>query len=221
MEIKQLIGYNAITRGSNLTITYAYDVLDELGNKTKSNVQESFIAMITTDEGKKIIDANNVIVDTINKRLNPVVQTILGSVTINYKDDKGNQLENPTILNNLALSSYYFSAKIFTGYNLTGNAMQSVNLTTDNQNQVITFIYTPIIKGSIIVKYIDKNSIEIATQDNYTGLDLGNYTYQSKVIQGYTLTNDSSQTITLTANDYNKVVTFIYKKDNATISTTK
>jgi hypothetical protein len=137
--MNQTIGFNSIVRTNGTTITYAYNQInDTTGVVEKSNIQESFVLLPTDTD---LVKANNTILDAINKRLNPITQVILGSVTIKYVDSSSNLLEPATTFNNLPMGLQYFTAKSFSEYTISGNIMQAVTLSSDNPNQTITFIY--------------------------------------------------------------------------------
>lgn len=69
------------------------------------------------------------------------------------------------------------------------------------------------VKGSITLKYIDiSTNNEIYCSETLNNLELGNHSYDSKIIYGYKLQNDSIQSVNLTADNPNQVVIFYYKK---------
>ncbi|MEG0307056.1 MAG: MucBP domain-containing protein [Clostridium sp.] len=137
---------------------------------------------------------------------------ILGSVTIAYIDKDANiKIITSDIYTNLPLTQYTYNAKEFNGYELVGNTTQSVTLTATEKDKVIIFYYKSI--GSIGIAYIDQeNNIKISPNDIYTNLSLGLYTYNAKAFDEYTLIGDSSQTVTLTSSERDKVIIFYYKK---------
>lgn len=70
------------------------------------------------------------------------------------------------------------------------------------------------ILGTITIKYINLDTEEeISESAIYSNLELKSYTYESKSIDGYTLSDNSTKTITLTQDNPNQTITFYYKKD--------
>ena len=70
------------------------------------------------------------------------------------------------------------------------------------------------ILGSITIKYINLDTEEeISESTIYSNLELKSYTYEAKSIDGYTLSDESTKTITLTKDNPNQTITFYYKKD--------
>jgi len=141
--MKQCIGYNSIIRNNMVNITYAYNIIDDNGVIIKSNIHESFILL--PKNNTDLIAANNTILVAINTRINPVIPVVTGKITINYVDENLANLETPTVLDNLPLATYYYTAKDFLGYTLAGNNIQSTILDSNNLNMVITFNYTKIV----------------------------------------------------------------------------
>lgn len=70
------------------------------------------------------------------------------------------------------------------------------------------------ILGTITIKYINLDTEEeISESSIYSNLELKSYTYEAKSIDGYTLSDESTKTITLTKDNPNQSITFYYKKD--------
>ena len=85
-----------------------------------------------------------------------------------------------------------------------------MTLTTDNPNQIITFKYTRVY-GSITIQYL-ADGIVLLSDETYTQLDLGTYSYQAKSITGYSLTSEETVSITLPDATPHQTVTFNYPK---------
>ncbi|MDP4143123.1 MAG: MucBP domain-containing protein [Bacillota bacterium] len=136
--MNQCIGYNSIIRTNGTVITYAYNILDDNGNTIKPNAQESFVLLPTDTD---LINANNTILKAINNRLNPPILT--GAITIQYIDENGTLIESAIVQTGLVLGTYIFQAKDFSGqgYVLIGDAMQTIILSENNLNQIVTFKY--------------------------------------------------------------------------------
>lgn len=138
---------------------------------------------------------------------------LLGSVTIKYIDSSSlKELEPSTVISNLPLVNYYYTAKSFDGYNLNDESTKSVTLSDTNLNAVITFSYSKIL-GSITIKYLDTSSLaEIAPSTTISNIALGSYTYNSISIDNYEIVGDSSISITLTSAEPNRTISFKYNK---------
>lgn len=63
-------GYSVITTNVGKMVTYAYSVIDDNGNITKSNVQASYVALDATE--LNIISQMEAIIDA---KLNPTTTT--------------------------------------------------------------------------------------------------------------------------------------------------
>ncbi len=136
-----------------------------------------------------------------------------GSVTVNHMGSDGTTLDTESFTD-LALGNHTYNAKTFAGYTLNGAASQTVTLTAGNLNQIITFIYdkNPDPTGSVTVNHMGSDGTTLDTE-SFTGLALGNHTYNAKTFAGYTLNGAVSQTVTLTAGSLNQIITFNYDKD--------
>ena len=65
-----------------------------------------------------------------------------GVVTINYLDENDGKVSNQVIEKGLALGEHTFEAIEVPGYTLTSEATVTINITEDNLNHTIEFIYT-------------------------------------------------------------------------------
>ena len=71
----------------------------------------------------------------------------------------------------------------------------------------------PEVKGSVTINYLDQNSKEkLATSTVYNDLTLGSYTYNAVPIANYNILDNVSQSVTLTENQPNQTITFLYSK---------
>ena len=72
---------------------------------------------------------------------------------------------------------------------------------------------TPEVKGSVTINYLDKNSKEkLATSTVYSNLTLGSYTYNAIPIANHNILDNTSQSVTLTKEQPNQTITFLYSK---------
>ena len=138
---------------------------------------------------------------------------LLGSVTIKYIDSSSSkELEPSTVISNLFLGTYSYTAKSFEGYNLSDESTKSVTLSDTNLDAIVTFTYSKIL-GSVTIKYIDRSSlIEISPSKVIDKLELGSYSYNAVSIDGYNVSDDTTKTIILTSTNPNQVITFSYSK---------
>lgn len=138
---------------------------------------------------------------------------LLGSITIKYIDSSSlNEIETATVISNLSLGTYSYSAKSFEGYEIIGDSSQSVTLNDSNLNAIISFNYSRI-SGSITIKYLDSSTLsEIAPSITISNIALGSYTYDAIYIDNYEIDGDSSISTTLTVSNPNQTISFKYNK---------
>lgn len=138
---------------------------------------------------------------------------LLGSITIKYIDSSSlNEIETATVISNLSLGTYSYSAKSFEGYEIIGDSSQSVTLNDSNLNAIIYFNYSRI-SGSITIKYLDSSTLsEIAPSITISNIALGSYTYDAIYIDNYEIDGDSSISTTLTVSNPNQTISFKYNK---------
>ena len=138
---------------------------------------------------------------------------LFGSVTIKYVDSSSlNEIGAATVISNLSLGTYSYTAKLFEGYELIGDSTQSVTLNDTNLDPIITFDYSRI-SGNITIEYLDSSTLsEIAPSTTISNIALGSYTYDAIYIDNYEIDGDSSISTTLTTTDPNKTISFKYNK---------
>lgn len=138
---------------------------------------------------------------------------LLGSITIKYIDSSSlNEIETATVISNLSLGTYSYSAKSFEGYEIIGDSSQSVTLNDSNLNAIISFNYSRI-SGSITIKYLDSSTLsEIAPSITISNIALGSYTYDAIYIDNYEIDGDSNISTTLTISDPDKTISFKYNE---------
>lgn len=217
----------------NVEITFKYTKLygsvtikyiDETSEKSVANNDQysnlefgSYSYNSKSISGYKLISSNTQIVIIDDTNLNQVVtfkySKILGNITIKYLDkDSLSELSGDNVLTNIELGSYTFDAIHISNYSVYGDVSKTIILTDDNPNAKIEFLYSEIL-GSITIKYIDNSTnLELASEDVYNNLKLGDYTYSSKTISSYAVVGDSSKTISLTEDNTSVTITFEYKK---------
>lgn len=138
---------------------------------------------------------------------------LLGSVTIKYIDSSSlNEIGPATVISNLSLGTYSYTAKSFEGYKIIGDSTQSVTLNDTNINPIISFNYS-MISGNITIKYLDSSTLtEIAPSTTMSNIALGNYTIDAIYIDNYEVYGDSSISTNLTTNNPNQTISFKYTK---------
>ena len=138
---------------------------------------------------------------------------LLGSITIKYIDSSSlNEIETATVISNLSLGTYSYSAKSFEGYEIIGDSSQSVTLNDSNLNAIISFNYSRI-SGSITIKYLDSSTLsEIAPSITISNIALGSYIYDAIYIDNYEIDGDSSISTTLIVSNPNQTISFKYNK---------
>lgn len=201
---------------NGMNIDYSYDTIDEkTGTKTASNTHDGCMVLPTETE---VVNAINTINSYINNKLNLVIPVQQGSITIKYVNSvTGADLISPTVMSGLVLATYVLTSKDIPNYNLIDSSTKTVILDSNNIDVTIEFKYTPIVLGSITIRYEDETNTEITNVDNYTNLNMGNYTYQSKTFTGYTLEDDASKMVSLTVDNPNQEIIFKYIKEEGTV----
>ena len=144
---------------------------------------------------------------------------VKGSIILKYVDiTTNNEIYSSETINNLELGSYSYEAKTIYGYKLKNDSIQSVNLTRENPNQIITFYYSQIL-GSILIKYIDINTnIDISESKTIENLPLGTYTYGSINISNYILSDSETKIVTISEVFPNEIIIFKYKEILGTVT---
>ena len=176
---------------------YSYEAKVLYNYKLQSNSTQS---VNLTEE-----DPDQVIIFYYNK--------ILGSITIKYIDKNVNTyIYEPKVIENLSLGTYTYGAINISGYVLSDNEIKTVTITETSPNATITFKYAEIL-GTVTIRYIDNSSYtELSEADTFTDLKLGNYSYTYKDIPGYSLANDSTQTVELTDDNHDIEIEFKYNE---------
>ncbi len=176
---------------------YSYEARVIYNYKLQSNSTQS---VNLTEE-----DPDQVIIFYYNK--------ILGSITIKYIDKNVNtDIYEPKVIENLSLGTYTYGAINISGYVLSDNEIKTVTITETSPNATITFKYAEIL-GTVTIKYIDNSSYaELSEADTFTDLKLGTYSYNYKNIPGYSLANDSTQTVELTDDNHDVEIEFKYNE---------
>ena len=136
-----------------------------------------------------------------------------GTVVVKYVDEDGNQIASQTTKTGTVGTSYTTTAKTIDGYTLKttpSNASGKFAKATTT----VTYVYSKddvSEEGTVVVKYVDEDGNQIASQTTKTGEVGTSYTTTAKTISGYTL-----KTTPLNANGTYKngtiTVTYVFKK---------
>lgn len=142
-----------------------------------------------------------------------------GTVTVKYQDEKGSEIADRLVDKDVLFGiEKAFMAKEIDGYIKTGNTTQKVTLSDVLAKKEIVFTYKKIgepvpVGGTVTVKYVDTNKVEIASSDEVTGVAYHMpKTFTAKVIAGYRLSGNETQTVTLTESNQHATITFVYTK---------
>lgn len=99
------------------------------------------------------------------------------------------------------------------GYKVTGLTSKKVTLTKEQPTATIVFTYVEAENGKITVKYLDKATNKPISEPTVVNVDrYGEHSVKAKSIKGYTLNGKESQTVTLSKQQPNAEVTFLYDK---------
>ena len=194
-------------------IPHYVPIIDKQAILTFESAGTAFYPRIYIDD---ITRTEGIHYDYIGTTPIPVVK---GSTTIKYQDENGTDLETPTVNSNLDMNTYSYNAKSFTGYTTT-DTTKAVTLTALDADQTIIFNYIsiPVIKGSATIKYQDENGTDLEAPTVNSNLDMNTYSYKAKSFTGYTITGDTTKSVTLTIIDKDRIVIFKYKKNLTLVS---
>lgn len=204
-------------------ITYYIDDKDKEFLKVDSDNK-----LVATKEGNAIVQigikgtdkSSTTITTTISSIKNKEAQAV---VIINTVDENNKSIGNTQVPKTYDIGTQRIVVPYVEHYYpLEGeNIYKDVTLTSGNISK-ITFKYKKISedktnKGKIQIVYRDDAGKEISDTEFKEQLSLSAHNINAKEIQGYTLTSNNVETVTLTENEPYKVVTFTYKKDKAQI----
>lgn len=180
----------------------------KLGNYTYSSKSISGYSILNPSTQTITITA-----ETPNVEITFKYNKLYGSITLQYVDNDSNtKLSDDEKYNNLEFGSYTYSAKSFSNYKLIGSQTQTININDTNLNATIVFSYTKIL-GSITIKYLEKATlVELSPETVLKNIELGSYSFDALSIDGYSITNSSSQTVDLSKDNLNVTIVFEYEK---------
>ncbi|MGE7811184.1 leucine-rich repeat protein [Lysinibacillus capsici] len=143
------------------------------------------------------------------------------SIEIEYVDEQGTLLDSKTI-SKPAKGNHTESAKVISGYTVKSDKKVTVEVTNENPNHTITFIYTKntspkpppeTVLGTVMVKYVDENETVLDSKV-VNNLPLGTHIEQAKEFNGYEVMGSKQQSVEISQSNTQFTITFTYKKVN-------
>lgn len=143
------------------------------------------------------------------------------AIEVEYVDEQGTLLDSKTI-NKPAKGIHTEHAKVITGYTVNSDKTVSVEVTKENPNHTISFVYSKntspkppeTVQGIVTVKYVDEEDKVLDTKV-VSNVPLGTHTEQAKQIAGYTVKDDQTITIEITNKNREHTITFVYSKNTS------
>lgn len=144
------------------------------------------------------------------------------TVTIEYRDNETNELiYSRDIYENVRTGLYLYKAKDIDGYTPLKGII-SIFVLFFRKNYLITFYYNKEdiqerVYGCIEINYIDIDINEkLIPSINIENIDMGEYSYEAKSIEGYDLITDCKIKVILSVENPNVTIDFKYKKKEST-----
>ena len=207
VEYTQILTYTGIyTTPENYA---GYEHVD--GSKGGANLKYNM-----TETGLNASDVKYIKLELRNGQYRPSIFEIEAYVagdpvefTVEYVDEEGNAIaETENKLGADGGTSTVAAKEIF-GYELIGEATQSIVLNKDGENKIV-FKYKKLATIDYVIEFVDEEGNNIA--DPVTGFDFEGATITGTALEvlGYELIGEATQTITLTVGGANKI-TFTYE----------
>jgi LPXTG-motif cell wall-anchored protein len=169
----------------NLTGKVMIHYLDETGQSLQTATEltgelgQSFTLPVPTFENYQLTEAPTELTGTFTRSLQEYTfiyeRKAGGDITIQYKDEQGNQLADEEVLQGKLMEPYQATAKTITGYQLKSAPTEQQGV-FDETAKTIVFIYEPVAAAPVTIKYQDETGTEIAPTETMTGKF--NETYQ-------------------------------------------
>lgn len=151
----------------------------------------------------------------------PVVTT--GTVTI-ISYDVTNQKEISRKDVEKTFGTFTVSAEAINGYTIQGDMEKSVTISKDSPNATVTFNYIanpvnpPKVTGKVIINYLLKdNNSKIAESKVLENVEAGTHSYDAITVDGYTLADSASKSVTISDAIREVEINFMYTK-NGTVN---
>ncbi|SPU40581.1 S-layer domain-containing protein [Lysinibacillus capsici] len=144
------------------------------------------------------------------------------AIEVEYVDEQGMLLDSKTI-SKPAKGNHTESAKAISGYTVKSNKIVTVEVTNENPNHTITFIYKKnaspkpppeTILGTVMVKYVDENEAVLDSKV-VNNLPLGMHIEQAKQIAGYIVKGNQTATVEITNKNLEHTISFVYSKNTS------
>ena len=131
---------------------------------------------------------------------------MIDKINIKYIDKDTNQ----DIVNTESIDK---TIKEIDGYEFQGDKEVTINV-ENNIEMTVIYKYKKITtKGNIIIRYIDPDFNEDLIDSDKIELELGEYNYSAKEIDGYYVIGERSKKVILTEENLNQIIIFKYKKE--------
>ena len=131
---------------------------------------------------------------------------MIDKINIKYIDKDTNQ----DIVNTESIDK---TIKEIDGYEFQGDKEVTINV-ENNIEMTVIYKYKKITtKGNIIIRYIDPDFNEDLIDSDKIELELGEYSYSAKEIDGYYVIGERSKKVILTEENLNQIIIFKYKKE--------
>lgn len=131
---------------------------------------------------------------------------MIDKINIKYIDKDTNQ----DIVNTESIDK---TIKEIDGYEFQGDKEVTINV-ENNIEMTVIYKYKKITtKGNIIIRYIDPDFNEDLIDSDKIELELGEYNYSAKEIDGYYVSGERSKKVILTEENLNQIIIFKYKKE--------
>ena len=131
---------------------------------------------------------------------------MIDKINIKYIDEDTNQ----DIVNT---ESFDKTIKEIEGYEFQGDKEVTINVENNIETTVVYKYKKITIKGNIIIRYIDSDFNEDLIESDKIELELGEYNYSAKEIDGYYVSGERSKKVILTEENLNQIIIFKYKKE--------
>ena len=131
---------------------------------------------------------------------------MIDKINIKYIDKDTNQ----DIVNTESIDK---TIKEIDGYEFQGDKEVTINVENNIETTVIYKYKKITTKGNIIIRYIDPDFNEDLIDSDKIELELGEYSYSAKEIDGYYVIGERSKKVILTEENLNQIIIFKYKKE--------
>ena len=131
---------------------------------------------------------------------------MIDKINIKYIDEDTNQ----DIVNT---ESFDKTIKEIEGYEFQGDKEVTINVENNIETTVVYKYKKITTKGNIIIRYIDSDFNEDLIESDKIELELGEYNYSAKEIDGYYVSGERSKKVILTEENLNQIIIFKYKKE--------